>query len=203
MKPCYPAVLALLGWYLICPPLSSAQSNTKTFTDPDGAFSFRYWDNLIRCPADECNAYHPTCDEILAPENSQEQTSVVCLAYPKNKFTDTPAYESATFSVEIVNHKATKASCLAPPEGAYQPGTTKINGISFKTFEIGDAGMNQGVDVRAYRTFYNGKCYQLGVNVATAIGEVFDPPVRNLTDTDLREINGKLDQPLRSFRFLK
>jgi hypothetical protein len=63
--------------------------------------------------------------------------------------------------------------------------------------------MNQSTVGDVYRTFHKGKCYQLGVNVATANVDTDDPPQRELTDADLREVNGTLEQARKSFRFLK
>jgi hypothetical protein len=214
MKPRHAAALALVGWYLLCPPLSWAQNHAealKTFTAPDGAFSFLYWNSLIRCkwipevwaPAG-CSAYQPTCDDLADPGHGQ--TSIGCFAYPKNKFSDTNL-EAATFSVEVVDEHTTAKSCLAGPDlgglGVDKHGITRIHGASFAAFEFGEGGMNQGVDVELYRTFHNGKCYQLGVNFATANAEVFDPPIRALTDKDEKEINGTLEAARKSFRFLK
>jgi hypothetical protein len=83
-------------------------------------------------------------------------------------------------------------------------GTTRIHGVSFAAFEFGEGGMNQGVDVELYRTFHSGKCYQLGINFATANNpEDFDPPIRTLTEKDENEINGRLEEDRKSFRFLK
>ena len=206
-------MLALVGWYVLSPSLSWAQSHTeqlKTFTAPDGAFSFRYWDQLVRCkppddgyvwePAGICSAYHPVCDGLL--EN--EHYGVACFAYPRNKFTNTPAFEAATFSVEIRDSKKTEKSCLTlDPDSEERTGTKKVNGVSFSVFGFGEGGMNQGVDGTAYRTFYKGKCYQLGLNFATSNPEVYDPPIRSLTKRDVNEVNSKLDQALKSFRFLK
>jgi hypothetical protein len=219
MKPRHAAALAFVGWYVFSPSPSWAQSHTealKTFTAPDGAFSFRYWDHLNRCKwipevwdGDGCSAYHPTCDDLADPGHGQ--TSIACFGYPKNKFTDTNL-EAATFSVEVVDEHTTAKSCLAGPDlkgpeggglDVDKHGTTRIHRVSFASFEFGEGGMNQGVDVELYRTFHNGKCYQLGVNFATANPEVFDPPIRALTDKDEKEINGRLEEARKSFRFLK
>ena len=219
MKPRHAAALALVGWYLLSPSLSAAQTHTdlKTFTAPDGSFSFRYWDHLIRCKSvpeardpDVCSGYVPACDDLADPFH--QQTSIACFAYPKNKFTDTPAFEAATFSVEVVDEHATAKSCLAgpnlkDPEGGGldvdKRGTTIINGVSFAVFEFGAGAMNQGTDVEAYRTFHKGKCYQLGIDRASANTTDFDPPVRDLSEADEREVNGTLEQVRKSFRFLK
>jgi hypothetical protein len=214
MNPPHAAVLALVSCYLMVPPLSWAQTHTeplKTFTAPDGAFSFRYSNQLIRCerdprnnplwdPPQNCNAYHPTCDD-LADLTGKGQTSIACFAYPRNEHTDTKAFEAATFSVEVVDDHTTAKSCLAGPGlEVDKHGTTTIHGVSYAFFEFGEGGMNQGVYVELYRTFHNGKCYQLGVDEAAAAAEVFDPPAQQ---PDWREVEGTLGQARKSFRFLK
>src|SRR5271170_7742171 len=214
------ALLSLLGAFCVvaCATPLWAQSQTeplKTFTDPDDAFSFRYSNNLIHCeqkkqgnseqlywdPGESCSAYHPVCDELLAGER---HTSIVCFGYPRNKFTDTRAFEAATFSVEVVDDSTTEKSCLAglTDADADKKGITKINGVSFSVFGLGSLGSNQSVNVDLYRTFYRGKCYQLGIDVATAAAAVFDPHARDLTDADWNEVNGTLEQARKSFRFL-
>lgn len=223
MKVRHAGALALMGWSVLTPSLSWAQSHAealKTFTAPDGAFSFRYSNDLIHCEhkmqgfgedyywtPDICTAYEPTCDELADPFHGQ--TSIACFAYPKNKFTDTEAFEAATFSVEVVAEQTTAKSCLAGPnlkgprgEGldVDKLGTTRINGVSFARFELGEAGMNQGVDVKLYRTFHKRKCYQLGIDEANAAAVLFDPPAK---EADWGEVEGMLEQARKSFRFLK
>jgi hypothetical protein len=188
----------------------------KTFTAPDGAFSLRYSSQLIQCqqkqqgtgdgyfwiPSENCAAYHPVCDG----ETGEDYTAIACFAYPRNKFTNTDAFEAATFSVEIIDHVANEKDCLAgPPDGSFQPSdrAVTIHGVRFTVFEFGDAGMNQSVGGKMYRTFHQGKCYQLGVNVATASAQTFDPPARELTKEDWHEVQGRLEQVRDSFQFLK
>jgi hypothetical protein len=187
----------------------------ETFTAPDGTFSFRYPRLLIHCqqkaqgtgegyywvPAESCAAYHPVCDG----EAAEESTAIACFAYPRNKFTNTGAFEAATFSVEIVNQAVTEKDCLSRPADQIfipRPHLT-IHGVSFAVFEFGEGGMNQSVGGHMYRTFHRGTCYQIGINVATASAQVFDPPERELTKADWAEVNGRLEQARDSFRFLK
>jgi len=82
------------------------------------------------------------------------------------KITNTPAFEAATFSVEIVDHNATRESCLTENSEADEE----------RVFEILTGAMNQLLDAHAYRTYHTGKCYQLGINVATANATVYEPP---------------------------
>jgi len=218
MKPRHAAALVLVIAPLLAPP-SFAQSDTKTFTAPDGSFSFRYWTGLVQCkppkdggevwePHDVCSAYNPVCDQEIvgsagdSPWN--ELHAVACFAYPKNEFTNTPVFEAATFSVEVLGINKTVKSCLTPDNAGLQhTGTTTINGIVFTTFDFYSTGMNQGIAGTVYRSFHKGKCYQLGTNQATANKEIFDPSVRDFTDRDSDQVGTKLDQPLKSFRFLK
>ena len=58
-------------------------------------------------------------------------------------------------------------------------GTTTINHVTFKTFEIGDNWTSGGQDGPAYRTFHNGMCYELGIQTFTSRAEY------DVTDRDL------------------
>lgn len=186
----------------------------KKFISADGAVEFRYSEDLVHCerqganegyswlPVENCAAYFPLCDSSI----SQNQTSIACFAYPRNRFTDTRAFEGATFSVEIIDAATRQNDCLSmsAEEGFIgQRGTRTIHGVSFTTAELSDAGMSQRIHGHVYRTFHGGKCYQLGINVVTADSQTFDPPVRDLSKSDWREIYGPLEQARDSFRFLK
>ncbi len=204
-------LLLLLTTYATTSWAQSSQESLKTFTAPDGAFSLRYSSQLIVCqqkpagsgswsPAENCAAYHPVCDG----EASEDSTAIACFAYPRNQFTNTGAFEAATFSVEILNANVTAKACLAgPADQIFQRRPPlKINGVTFSAFEFGEGGMNQSVGGTLYRTFHRGKCYQLGINVAMASAGVFDPPERELSKSDLHEVNGELERVRDSFRFL-
>jgi hypothetical protein len=208
------AACALVVWYSFGSPLVLwAQSDTKLFTDPEGAFSFHYSTKLVRCeksshgnyvwdPPQNCAAYIPTCDDLVGMR--YRQTSKACFAYPRNKFTDTPAFEAATFSVEIIDHNVTRKTCWTGDADEDKSGTTMIDHVSFVVFELRQGAMNQFMEVHVYRTFRNGQCYQLGINVATANATVFEPPpVRTLSEAAWHEVNRTLEQALNSFRFLK
>jgi hypothetical protein len=186
----------------------------KTFTAPDGSFSFRYSSQLIQCqqnkqadggytwiPTENCAAYFPVCDDEVA----QESTAIACFAYPKNTFTNSEVFEAATFSVETMDRIRTEKDCLSGPPDKIFVGrsSVKIRGAAFAAFEFGEAGMSQGVGGHIYRTFHGGQCYELGINEATASAQTFDPPARELTKDDWRQVEGSLEQARDSFRFLK
>jgi hypothetical protein len=211
------ALLLSVGFFVASSNPSWAQHPAdppKTFTAPDGAFSLRYSSQVIQCqqkkqadggytwiPAENCAAYFPVCDDEVA----QESTAIACFAYPRNKFTNSSVFEAATFSVETMDRITTENDCLSgPPDGIFvRRENVKIHEVPFAAFEFGEAGMSQAVGGHIYRTFHGGKCYQLGINEATANAQTFDPPARELTKNDWREVEGSLEQARDSFRFLK
>lgn len=204
MKARHAAALALVGWCLFNSAVVWAQD--KTFIAPDGSFSFRYWLDLVGCkpPKDNwpenCVSYRPVCDDLLQEE---VQTSFACLGHPRDGFA--PRLQAATFSVETLDNEKTEKGCVAARplvRAETWAGWTAINGVRFAVFDNGDAGGMSFMVGRVYRTFHRGKCYQLGVNLAASSGD-FDPPVPQLTEKDMNEINGPLEQARKSFRFLK
>jgi hypothetical protein len=190
------------------------ESELKTFTSPDGSFQFTFPAFLIQCEKrqegdgyvwvqKECSAYFPTCDESIGVDS--KTTTIACIAYPRNKYTDTDAFEAATFSVAEVDPVTDEKSCVSPvlDQIDRKKGTARIGGVSFSSFETGEAGMNQNVGAEVYRTFHAKKCYQLTIAIAEANAQVFDPPARDFSKQDWNEVNGELSQARDSFRFLK
>ena len=131
---------------------------------------------------------------------------IACFAYPRDKYTNTSSFEAATFSVEIINHIATVKDCVsAPPDEVFRRRDAEVilHGIKFAVFEFGEAGMSQAVSGDVYRVFHGGRCYQLGVNVATANAQTFDPPAKEFARQDRRAVRSPLDAARASFRFLE
>lgn len=186
----------------------------KTFTSPDGAFRFKYPELLIHCEQrphqsgdgswvqDACTGYGGVCDD-LADLNHR---TLVCFAYPRDKYTNTPAFQAAAFAVGVTDQVQTEKECLAGSRNWNVDRIEKpviIGGVLFNVFETSDAGMNQGIDATIYRAFHAGKCYQLSIAMAQGNEKVFDPPVRELSEQDGKEVNRRLEQARESFRFLK
>ncbi len=193
------------------------QSRFRTFTSPDSAFEFKYPDLLVRCtaqhqptggvwwtPQESCEAYSPVCDD----PGIQGSSTTVCFAYPKAEFKDHPGFEAAAFSVAEVKEATTEKSCLnGSPNWALDPrgsgNSASIQHVSFKVFEISDAGMGNYLDAHVYRNFHRNSCYELSIRIATANEANFDPPIKKLTQQDRNEVKGRLEQALESFAFLK
>jgi hypothetical protein len=132
----------------------------------------------------------------------------VCFAYPATEFKDYPTFEAATFSVAMIETARTERQCFSEllDEAIDKPGTAKfarISGVRFRVFQTFGAAMNQGVKGHLYRRYHRGSCYQLAINIETASAGVFDPGVKELSQKDWAEVNGRLEECLQSFRFLK
>jgi hypothetical protein len=90
--------------------------------------------------------------------------TMACFAYPNERFKDKPSFVAATFFVSEIQAAKTERICLKGSPNWFvinSKGTTTINHVAFKTFEIGDNWMSGGQSGPAYRTFHNGKCYEL------------------------------------------
>jgi hypothetical protein len=156
----------------------------------------------VQITMDSCAAYFPVCDD----GGSQGSRTLLCFAYPKNKFEDAPTFEAASFSVAEVNQAISEKDCLRGSTDwvVDARGAEVINGVKFKMFKVSEAGMSQGMTGELYRAFHAGKCYQLGIRVATASSGAFDPGTTNeFTKEDWNEVNSRLRQALDSFKFLK
>ena len=197
--------------------VSPVQSAFEIFTSPDGVFQFKYSSLLLRCTEqrheanypglwvpDSCQAYTPVCDE----PGIQDGATLVCVAYSKAKFKDYPTFNAATFSVAEVKRAVTEKECLSgSSDWGLGPGVrgkpVNINHVKFKLFEINDAGIGHSLNGHIYRTFHGNQCYQLSIRIASTSSHVFDRPVKELTQKDWSEVNGRMKQALDSFRFLK
>ena len=213
--------------FLVCgfAMAGSAQSSLKTFTSSDGLFRFWYADILMNCAprqtstspqepgtseegqtgtsiSDSCVSQGANCD---GP--GSRGRAMACFAYPKERFKDKPAFVAATFYVSEIQAAKTEKVCLeGSPDWLVinsKAGMTTINHVTFKTFEIGDNWTSGGQSGPAYRTFHNGKCYELGIQNVFSRAEYDPGTVKEFTKKDSSEVEGRLRQALNSFAFLK
>jgi hypothetical protein len=204
----------------------SAQQSLKTFTGPNGLFRFQYSDMLVNCmpqqtparpiksgisegnqPAvssipDACMGQGAICD---GP--GSEGSAMACFAYPKEQFKDKPHFVAATFFVSEIQSAKTEKECLEGSPNWFVISSDArmitINHVTFKTFEIGDNWAGGGQSGPAYRTFHNGKCYELGIQTVISRAEYDPGTVQEFTQKDLSEVEDRLRQALNSFVFLK
>ncbi len=205
-----------------------AQTSLQTFTGPDGVFQFAYSDMLVDCTKKEPST--PTSSSVpkvfagspppvSIPDSCQSMADVcsdlggqvntlACFAYPKDKFRDKPVFAAAAFFVGKIEEATTEGVCLQGshnwnPDEIETAKLTKINGVVFKVFEIGDnwAGGGQGGPV--YRTFHDKKCYELGIQTSVERA-AYDPETsKEFTKEDSDEVQRRLKQALNSFKFVR
>lgn len=185
----------------------------STLTSPDETFQIRYPKLLLRCqnldgenpdvwsPIADCAASIPVCDS-----SGHAGNVLACLAYPKKDLHGSEL-QAAAFAVSRLESFRTEAECLGrwgspntPPEHS-----ERIHGVKFQSASIVETQTSYIAEHSAYRTFHKGACYELDVNISTALDSAFaveDKP-RKLTPQEREGIKAGLMQALESFRFLK
>jgi hypothetical protein len=198
------AIVALC-FFAMCPALS-AQAKLQTFISSDGNFQFMHSTILVHCatergswtPAEACSSQGGPCDDVSS------SGTVVCFAYPRDRFTRKPAFGGAAFFVAEVEKATTEKACLAGEDWlVHETESTTINDVRFKVFHISDAWMSgsQGGDI--YRTFHEKRCYELGIQqVWVSTGGLDAGTFQEFTKEDALMVRLRLKEALDSFRFL-
>lgn len=191
----------------------TAQTNPQTFTSPDGDLQFKFSSALIHCTQgtfrngdarwieDSCLSQGNLCDD-----DSTKGTTIICLAYPNDKFKDKPAFIAAVFFVGLVPASTTQQACLEGSQDwlVHDSRATKINGVSARLFHTSDAWMSGGESGEIYRVFHGNRCYELGIQEANSNTRGYDPGTfKEYTAQDEAKVQAAVHQPLNSFKFLK
>jgi hypothetical protein len=197
-----------------------AQTTPHTFTSQDGAFQFKYSPVLVHCtpehteegypgswvPADTCSSQAGLCD----PDAGSSATTIACVAHPRDKFKDKPTFAAAAFFVAEVRTATTEKACLEGSrywniEDAERAKIkmVRINGVTFKVFEIEDNWAGGGQVGPVYRTFHGKKCYELGIQTTISRGGYAPGTIKEFTKEDNDQVQRRLKQALNSFRFVK
>jgi hypothetical protein len=217
------SAIALAGACAMTLVASRAQAQAKpkaelaTLTGTAGEFQIRYPKNLLVCThldgenpdvwsREECIADIPVCD------NSGHAGDVLaCLAYPagglKKDELKKSELQAAAFSVSRIGNLHTAKECL---EKWARSNTTDIHSERIAGMEMQAARAEQTEsshvsEQNIYRVFHAGSCYELDVNLTTALDSAFaaeDVP-RKLTPAEREEIKRSLHEAMEGFRFLK
>jgi hypothetical protein len=120
-------------------------------------------------------------------------TTLACFTYPKEKFLDKPAFVAATFYVSAILSAQNEEACLKGSPDWYviksDGEKITIHHVTFKTFEIGDNWTSDGQSGPAYRTFHNGKCYELGIQSVFSRAEYDPGTVKKFIKEDSSEVH--------------
>jgi hypothetical protein len=208
---------------LFCVALAGHAQTTKVFTSPDATFRFEYGDVLENCtPQPTTTTPTPSASGSgstqapSVPRSCMVQgeacdgpgsggTTKACFAYPNEKY-EGSQFVAASFYVSEIDSDKTKAACVKGSHdwSVIKPGTiTSINHITFEKFEIGDNWTSGGQYGPAYRTFHNGRCYEIGIQIFISRAVYDDGPAKNLAKEQWSEIERSLNEPLDTFVFLK
>ncbi len=195
---------------------AQAQAKPKgdlaTLTGTDGAFQIRYPKALLECThldgenpdvwsREECIADIPVCD------NSGHAGDVLaCLAYPVDE-SKKSELQAAAFSVSKIENLRTAKECEQKwaRSNTTDVHSERIAGMEMQAARAEQTESSHVSEQNIYRIFHGGGCYELDVNLTTAMDSAFaaeDVP-RKLTPAEREEIKRSLRQALEGFRFLK
>jgi hypothetical protein len=188
----------------------SNQTNTRTFTGPDGAFRFSYSRALVSCrrhpdqttrwaPDDTCSAYTPVCSNFSCDSGG----TVACIAFPAKQMKGTN-FQAAAFSVNELKKVVAESECMKldePPPHMGKVENETVNGVTYKVTETDGVAMGNFIDGHVYRTFHNGKCYELDVRIASSNIANYEPGTVKSFDSD--EVQRALKAVVASFTFLR
>lgn len=191
----------------------SKDPKLRTWTSAGAAFQIEYPQNLVRCehldaenpdvwsPEPACAASIPVCDS-----SGHAGNVLACLAYPAKEFHGSDL-QAAAFAVSRIDSLHTASDCLqrwgSPNTSAIHE--EQIQRVKFQTATIKEAQGNYVAEHLVYRTFHKDACYELDVNISTALDAAFaaeDKP-RKLTAAERLKIKAALTQALEGFRFQK
>ena len=185
----------------------------RTYTSPDRAFQFNYPGPLILCengtkgspenwlPIESCEDQRPLCSD-----TSGAGRASACIAYPHARLEGYNLLHAA-FSVNKLHDARTEADCLRTPADAEPVKGSKeqtIHGTRFTIINTGDAGLSHTWDIKGYRTFHQGTCYELTTIMSWVSTGAYDPGGIKAPSTQMMAlIQTSLKRTVDSFRFLK
>jgi hypothetical protein len=185
------------------------QKSSHMFTAPDGTFRFSYSRALVLCrknpnqtnrwkPDNSCNAYTAVCSDFSCDSSG----TVACIAYPANRMKGTN-FEAAAFSVNELKKVVAESECIKldepPPHRNVKDET--VNGITFKVAESDGIAAGNFIDGHVYRTFHDGKCYELDIRIASS--NIANHESGSVKSFDLGKVQRTLKPAVASFTFLK
>jgi hypothetical protein len=185
----------------------------RTWSSPGAIFQIEYPQNLVRCehldaenpdvwsPEATCIASIPVCDSSAHAGNV-----LACLAYPPSEFHGSE-FQAAAFAVSRIDSFHVESDCLQRwgTPSVSDVHAEQIRGEKFQAAKVEEAQGNYVAEHFVYRTFHKGGCYELDINVSTALDAAFaaeDRP-KKLAAAEREKIKGALTQALEGFRFQK
>lgn len=200
-KPQIFIILLLFAGYFVYK--NQPQSNLQTYKNTDYNFTISYPKNLT--PEFVFKTYYHlsnTWRNDVMPESKGKGIISIPIYRIENK-DSYPRYFDAELRIGASSDAQDVADCYNPNSG-YQLSTTTeiINGIEFRKFEFGGAGMMQYLYGVSYRTIHNNICYAIE-KIKTG-SNYSDGPMPN--DISQSVLDGYYDQIfdiIKTFKFIK
>jgi hypothetical protein len=191
----------------------SKDPKLRTWSSAGAVFQIEYPQKLVRCehldaenpdvwsPEAVCAASIPVCDS-----GGHAGNVLACLAYPTSEFHGSEL-QAAAFAVSRIDSFRSPNDCLQRwgSPNVSDAHAEQIRGVKFQSAKVEEAQGNYVADHLLYRTFHKDACYELDVNISTALDTAFaaeDKP-RKLTTAEREKIKAALTQALEGFHFQK
>jgi hypothetical protein len=152
-------------------------------------------------PQEMCVASIPVCDS-----SGHAGNVLACLAYPTGEFHGSEL-QAAAFAVNDLDSFRTEKDCMQKrASGTVSDAhTERIRGVKFQAGKIVETQGSYVAEHLIYRAFHKNVCYELDVNISTALDTAFaaeDKP-RKLTPAERDKIKASLMQAMKGFAFVK
>ena len=188
-----------------------SRQESSVFTSADHQFQIRYPSKLKVCShrdgenpdiwsPDECMSEIPVCDS-----SGHAGNVLMCLAYPGGELRGSE-FTAAAFAVSRIENLGAKECSEKWPRSE----TSDIHREEIGNLKVAAAKARESTgahieEQNIYRVYHQKACYELDVNLTTALSSAFAPEdaPRKLSPTERRDINEMLMQALAGFRFLK
>jgi hypothetical protein len=109
-------------------------------------------------------------------------------------------FSEAQFTVGTSSESSAALNCLVAENGETESGAIIINGVSYNSFTLNDAGAGNFYATTSYRTIRGQECYAVEYTVhSTNIGNY--SPDQNISAYDAVTIKSLLESIVQSFKF--
>jgi hypothetical protein len=189
-----------------------AKPEFANFTSRDATFQVKYPQYLIRCehldaenpdvwsPEGACIASIPVCDS-----SGHAGNVLACLSYPTNEFRGSELQAAALAVSRLDSFGAAECTQKWTNRDTSDVHEERIHAVRFQAAKVAETQGSYVAEHTVYRVFHKGACYELDVNISTALATAFaaeDAP-RKLTPAERDKIKISLTEALEGFRFLK
>jgi hypothetical protein len=192
---------------------SSSKADQQTLTNSAGIFQIKYSQDLVRCehldaenpdvwsPQEACVASIPVCDS-----SGHAGNVLACLAYRATEFHGSEM-QAAAFAVSSLDSFRTEKDCMQKwtADGISDVHAEQIRGVKFQAGKMVETQGSYVAEHLISRTFHKNACYELDVNISTALDTAFaaeDMP-RKLSPAERDKIKATLAHAMEGFAFLK